>query len=90
MSKTSPSKTEMVMGYFRTKKDALQSSKDFRKGSMNDIMPELSLFYRVKKRPGKNKPGEYKYTVIRTARRKSKSSIKRAKKNRDNFYRGKR
>lgn len=78
--------SKMVMGYFRTKKDALDSAKSFRKGSANDIMPELTLFYKIEKRPGKNKPGEYKYKVIRTARRKSAASIKRAKKNRDNFY----
>ena len=75
-------KDTMIMGYFRSKRDALNSAKSFRKGSANDIAPEFTLFYRIEKRPGKNKPADYSYKVIRTARRKTESSKKRARNNR--------
>lgn len=71
--------TQMIVGYYKNKKQALQAAKDFRKGSSNDIKPFYSIFYRVEK-PKKNAKS---WKVVSTLRPKSKASNKRARKNRN-------
>tara|TARA_Y100001938_G_C8100800_1_gene441581 strand:- start:5699 stop:5932 length:234 start_codon:yes stop_codon:yes gene_type:complete len=71
-------KTQMIVGYYKNKKQATQAAKDFRKGSMNDIKPFYSIFYRVQK-PKKNAKS---WKVVSTLRPKSKASNKRARKKR--------
>jgi hypothetical protein len=72
-------KTEMIVGYYKNKKQALQAAKDFRKGSSNDIKPFYSIFYRVEK-PKKDAKS---WKVVSTLKPKSKASNKRARKNRN-------
>jgi len=72
-------KTQMIVGYYKNKKQALQAAKDFRKGSSNDIKPFYSIFYRVEK-PKKNAKS---WKVVSTLKPKSKASNKRARKNRN-------
>lgn len=71
-------KTTMTVGTYKNKSQATQAAKNFRKGSMNDIKPNYSIFYRVEK--GKGKSPFWK--VVSTLRPKSKASNKRARKNR--------
>jgi hypothetical protein len=72
-------KTQMIVGYYKNKNQAMSAAKNFRKGSMNDIKPFYSIFYRVEK-PKKNSKS---WKVVSTLKPKSKASNKRARKNRN-------
>jgi len=75
-------KTERKLGLFKNKKAALKSAKQRRKFSSNDISPNFTNFYRVEKTKKPKNPKKPSYYVIQTSRKKSKTSMQRAKKNR--------
>jgi hypothetical protein len=75
-------KNETKIGLFKTKKQALRDAKQRRKSAANDIAPNFTLFYRVEKTKKPKNPKKPSWYVIRTARKKTKKSNERARKNR--------
>lgn len=75
-------KTETKVGLFKNKKAALKSAKQRRKFAANDISPNFTTFYRVEKTKKPKNPKNPGYYVIQTSRKKSKTSMQRARKNR--------
>lgn len=74
-------KSDVKLGLFKTKKEALKDAKQRRKNADNDINPNNTIFYRVE--PSKNPKNKKRpaYYVVKSSRRKTNASRQRARKN---------
>ena len=74
-------KSDVKLGLFKTKKEALRDAKERRKFADNDINPNFTIFYRVEPTKKPKIKGKPSYYVVKSSRRKSKKSRQRARRN---------
>jgi len=74
-------KSDVKLGLFKTKKEALRDAKARRKNADNDINPNNTIFYRVEPTKNPKFKGKPAYYVVKSSRRKSKKSRERARRN---------